>query len=222
MITITIDGWAWTWKWTTAKWVAKALGYQYIDTWAMYRWVTLQTLTDWHDPTNESQVIMSARKLQFTYEYNTTTDNFDILINGVNREIEIRTPEVSSACHITAQYPEVRKHLISQQKNLGKSWGVVFDGRDGWTVIAPHAQLKIHLVCDLHTRAQRRQEQYKLQWKNIDLEEIKKNLYERDQKDLYGKDATNSIAPDARELDTTMMTIDQQIQQIVDWSHSLL
>jgi cytidylate kinase len=217
MITITIDGWAWTWKWTTAKWVAKALGYQYIDTWAMYRWIALQTLKDWHDPANESQVVQSTKKLQFSYEYNTITDNFDLLINEVNSESKIRTPEVSAICHITAQYPEARKHLIQQQQELGKQWGAVFDGRDGWTVIAPHAELKVHLICDLQVRAFRRQEQYKLQWKSVDLEEIKKNLYERDQKDLYGPNATNSIAHNARELDTTTMTIDQQIQKIVDW-----
>ena len=222
MITITIDWWAGTWKWTTAKWVAKALWYQYIDTWAMYRWVALAIIERGISPENEHDVTKVAESLFFRYTYNQSTDVFDVIINDQNREADIRTPQVSAIVHIIAQYSGVRKHLVAQQQRLWKQWWVVFDWRDGWTVIAPHAQLKVHLLCDLEVRARRRQRDYELQWKNIALDDIKKNLYERDQKDLYGPDATNSIAKDAIDIDTTNLTIDQQIEKIVQISKKLL
>lgn len=221
MITITIDWGAWTGKWTTALWVAKQLGYKYIDTWAMYRWVALEVLEKSLDPNSERQIVACASNLKFSYEYTSVTDTFDLLINWINKEKQIRDPKVASIVHIIAQYPQVRELLVSQQQSLWNKWWVVFDGRDCGTVIAPNAKLKIHLICDLEVRAKRRQEQYLSQWKQIDIESIKKDLYERDQKDLYGPDATNFIAPDAIELDTTYLSIDQQIAEIVRLSRRI-
>jgi cytidylate kinase len=215
MITITIDWGAWTWKGTTAKWVAKVLWYSYIDTWAMYRWVALQVLEDWSDPKNESAVVSSAKKLQFWFIYNSDTDNFDLLINSINKEQEIRTQPVADIVSIVAQYPDVRAHLISQQQALWNAWWVIFDGRDCWTIIAPKAELKIHLVCDLDVRVKRRQEQYSSQGKEVAIETIKKNLHERDQKDLYGPNATSSIATNAIDLDTTHLSVEEQINEII-------
>lgn len=216
MITITIDWGAGTWKGTTAKGVAKALGYVSVDTGAMYRWVSLVVLEAGADPLDGKQVFDTINELVFAYEYNTETDTFDLLINGVNREAQIRTPEVASICHITAQYPDVRAYVVKQQQALWVTWGVVFDARDGGTVIAPQAELKVHLIADIDIRALRRLEQYQLQWKTADLASIKINLYERDQQDLYGPNATNHIADDARDLDTSYLTIEQQIQAVVD------
>lgn len=215
MITITIDWGAWTWKWTTAKWVAKALWYSYIDTGAMYRWVALAVLEMNIDPTNEHEVVSIAQWLTFSYIYAIETDNFDILINWINKEKEVRAQAVADIVSITSQYHWVRSHLVKQQQQLWVKWWVVFDGRDWWSIIAPHAELKIHLLCDLEVRAHRRQEQYIRQWKKISLEHIKKNLYERDQKDLYGPNATSKIAIDAIELDTTNLSIEQQIDTIL-------
>jgi cytidylate kinase len=188
----------------------------------MYRWVAWSILQENISHLDEEKVTTCAKKLSFSYEYNSQKEVFEIVINWVNREKEIRTQEVATIVSTIAQYPWVRSRLATQQKKLWKQWWVVFDWRDCWTVIAPHAELKIHLVCDPGIRALRRQEQYKQEWKDVSLESIKKNLYERDQKDLYGPNATSSIAEDAITVDTSHLTIDEQIQKIVDLAKELL
>lgn len=212
-IIIAIDGYVATGKWTTAMGLAKKLWYTYLDTGAMYRAVAVYAMRHGllHAPESEKQTMLSQITLSFQYNYD--TDHNDIILNGENIEQEIRLTSLSSQMKPIVVSPSVRFWLGEEQRRIGQWWGIVVDGRDMGTVVFPDAELKLFLTGNVDIRAQRRYDQTKARWQNVTMEDIYHDIALRDQTDYLGSKAVNRKADDAIEIDTSILTIDEQIEQ---------
>ena len=211
---IAIDGPAGSGKSTSAKLVAKKLGYLYIDTGAMYRAITFHALEN-QAIGDESKIIELARKCKI--ELNYVDGEVIVLLNDVNVSDKIRSVEVNAQVSDVSKISEVRKLLVEKQREIGaKGYGVVMEGRDIGTVVFPNADVKIFLTASLDTRATRRTNEYRENGSNVLVDEIKHNLSNRDKIDSSRNDSPLKKANDAVEVDTTNVTIDQQVNMILD------
>lgn len=210
-IIIAIDGPSGTGKSTTAKIVAKDLGITYLDTGAMYRAITFTALEKGVAPTNKAGIdqLLQSTKIRFD-------DNNQIVINGINREKEIRGKQVSEAVSPYSAIPEVRSVLTQWQREIAGERSCILDGRDIGTVVFPNADFKFFLVTDLKVRAERRYQECLQKGIAMTLEEIEKNLAERDRIDSSRATAPLKKADDAIEIDTTQLSIEQQVKKIED------
>ncbi|MBN3580799.1 (d)CMP kinase [Algoriphagus aestuarii] len=221
-IVIAIDGYSGCGKSSTAKAVAKELGYTYIDTGAMYRAATLHFLNNFVTLSNPHEVEKALKSLDISFHFNPETEKQETFLNGLNVENEIRKMKISSKVSEVAAIKEVRKELVAQQKGFGKKKGVVMDGRDVGSVVFPDAELKVFMTANLHTRAERRQQELLEKGEMVDLEEIKNNLGERDR-----IDSTREVGPlikvsDAIEIDTSYIDFKDQVAQIVDQAKKII
>ena len=210
-IIIAIDGPSGTGKSTTAKIVAKDLGITYLDTGAMYRAITFAALEKGVAPTDTAGIdqLLQSTKIRFD-------DNNQIVINGINREKEIRGKQVSEAVSPYSAIPEVRSVLTQWQREIAGERSCILDGRDIGTVVFPNADFKFFLVTDLKVRAERRYQECLQKGIAMTLEEIEKNLAERDRIDSSRATAPLKKADDAIEIDTTQLSIEQQVKKIED------
>ena len=210
-IIIAIDGPSGTGKSTTAKIVAKDLGITYLDTGAMYRAITFAALEKGVAPTDKAGIdqLLQSTKIRFD-------DNNQIVINGINREKEIRGKQVSEAVSPYSAIPEVRSVLTQWQREVAGERSCILDGRDIGTVVFPNADFKFFLVTDLKVRAERRYQECLQKGIAMTLEEIEKNLAERDRIDSSRATAPLKKADDAIEIDTTQLSIEQQVKKIED------
>lgn len=214
-IVIAIDGYSGCGKSSTAKAVAKELGYTYIDSGAMYRATTLHFLNNFLSPTNPHNVEKALKTLEISFHINPETGMQETFLNGLNVEDEIRSMRVSERVSEIATLKSVREELVSQQQKLGKKKGVVMDGRDIGSVVFPLAELKIFMSADLNTRSVRRQQELLEKGELVDLGEIRNNLSERDRIDSSRKESPLLKMPEAIEIDTSEMTFESQVAQIV-------
>ena len=210
-IIVAIDGPSGTGKSTTAKNVAKDLGLTYLDTGAMYRAITFAALEKGIAPENSSGIDQLLRSTRIRFD-----DQNQIVINGINREKEIRGKQVSEAVSPYSAIPAVRKTLTEWQREIASERSCILDGRDIGTVVFPHADFKFFLVTDLKVRAQRRFLECQEKGIAMTLEEIEKNLAERDRIDSSRATAPLKKADDAFEIDTTQLSIQQQVKIIED------
>jgi CMP/dCMP kinase len=213
-INIAIDGHSACGKSTTAKAVAKELGYIYIDTGAMYRAVTHYFMTKGIDPSDDSAVGDALANIQI--EFRKTDAQVHTFLNGEDVEAIIRRPEVAEQVSTISAVSAVRRAMVAQQQVMGRSKGVVMDGRDIGTVVFPDAELKVFMTADPDIRAQRRLEE--LQHKGIsqDLETVKANLLHRDELDSNREDSPLRMAEDSIVIDTSNTTPGQQVQMVLD------
>ena len=221
-IVIAIDGYSGCGKSSTAKAVAKALGFTYIDSGAMYRAVTLHVLNHYLTPSNPQDVAKGLKTLEISFHLNPDTQKQETYLNGINVEDDIRTMRVSERVSEVATLKSVRQELVAQQQRLGKKKGVVMDGRDIGSVVFPDAELKIFMTADLETRAARRQQELLEKGDLVDLEEIKSNLAERDRIDSSRAESPLIKVSDAVEIDTTHLTFDEQVAQIVQLAKEVI
>lgn len=213
-IIIAIDGYSACGKSTTAKETARILGYRYIDSGAMYRAVTLYFL-DHHISLTDLPVVTSAlTSIRLTLEVNDDAKT-ETFLNGVNVEGEIRGMRISEHVSRVSAIPEVRHEMVEQQRTLGQARGVVMDGRDIGTVVFPDAELKFFMTADIRVRAFRRQKELLEKGMKISLNEIINNLEERDRIDAGRRVSPLRKAADAIVLDTTYLTIDEQVDEVV-------
>ena len=210
-IIVAIDGPSGTGKSTTAKIVAKDLGLTYLDTGAMYRAITFAALEKGIAPENSSGIDQLLRSTRIRFD-----DQNQIVINGINREKEIRGKQVSEAVSPHSAIPAVRKTLTEWQREIASERSCILDGRDIGTVVFPHADFKFFLVTDLKVSAQRRFLECQEKGIAMTLEEIEKNLAERDRIDSSRATAPLKKADDAFEIDTTQLSIQQQVKIIED------
>ncbi len=219
-ITIAIDGFSSCGKSTMAKDLARELGYVYVDTGAMYRSVTLYAMrhglfnADGTVKAEELQGMMGDINISFIP--NAATGRPDACLNGENVEREIRTMEVSSHVSQIAALPFVRSALVAQQQAMGRTGGVVMDGRDIGTTVFPDAELKIFVTASVEVRAQRRFKELEAKGESADLDEIRKNVEQRDYIDSHREVSPLRKADDALELDNSNMTIDEQRQWLME------
>jgi cytidylate kinase len=213
-IIIAIDGFSGCGKSTTARQVAQNLNYSYIDTGAMYRAVTLYFL-DHRVEASDPLAVDNALKhieVSFQTDHNGVSRTF---LNGQNVEDQIRSMRVAGEVSRISAIPAVRKAMVVQQHMMGARRGLVMDGRDIGTVVFPDAELKIFLTADIKIRAERRQLELRLKGTEIALEEIIKNLTERDLADSTRAESPLKKALDAVTIDTSEIGISEQVNRVI-------
>lgn len=213
-IVIAIDGYSACGKSTTAKEVAKILGYRYIDSGAMYRAVTLYFLDHHVALTNPKEIHRALQQINISFKINAkgVTETF---LNGLSVEEEIRQLRVSEQVSPVSTIKEVREAMVAQQRKLGKERGIVMDGRDIGTVVFPQAELKLFMTADMMVRAFRRQQEWLAQERLVDLDEVIENIKKRDHIDTTRAESPLRQAEDAIVIDTTHITIDEQVDEVV-------
>ena len=212
---IAIDGYSSCGKSTFAKLIARETGYRYIDSGAMYRAVTLYCLENHISDKGKIDtpaLIKSLDDLHIDFVVDKRTGNSEIRLNKKIVEDRIRTLEVSSLVSKVSTISEVRRKMGALQYQMGKEKAIVMDGRDIGTVIFPHADIKIFMTADPHVRALRRFNEMKEKGLSGNLDEIEKNIMERDLIDTTRADSPLKKAEDAFMLDNTNMTPDEQME----------
>lgn len=213
-IIIAIDGNSGCGKSTTAKEVAKILGYHYIDSGAMYRAVTYYFLEHLVAFTNPKEVDKALAAITLSFHVNSKGTS-ELFLNGVNVEKPIRKMRVSENVSPVSAIKEVREAMVTQQRKFGKTKGIVMDGRDIGSVVFPEAELKIFLTADILVRAFRRQRELLEREEMVDVDSIIENLKNRDQIDSTRKESPLVKAPNAESIDTTHITIDEQVDEVI-------
>lgn len=213
-IIIAIDGYSACGKSTTAKEVAKELNSRYIDSGAMYRAVTLYFLDHHVSLTNPKEVEKALQEIHITFIINSKGIS-ETFLNGINIESAIRKMRISENVSQVSAIREVRLAMVDQQRKLGKERGIVMDGRDIGTVVFPEAELKVFLTADMLVRAFRRQKELLEKNDLVDIDEIVDNLTKRDQIDSTRKESPLIKADKAISIDTTHITIDEQVDEVI-------
>lgn len=212
-IIIAIDGPVASGKSTTARQVARRLGYLYIDSGAMYRAVALRALRAGVDLTDQEAVSAVAAQA----DIGLPEKDGGVLLDGQDVTEAIRTPEVADASSHVAAIPGVREALIRRQREIGQAGGVVMDGRDIGTVVFPEAALKVYLTASPETRARRRHAELKRRGVESSLLETERQIRERDARDLRTQTSQSGglYARDAVVIDTTRLSIQEQVNTIL-------
>ncbi len=218
-IIIAIDGPAGSGKSTTARHVAQSLGYVYIDTGAMYRAVTLGWLRSGLELSDEN-VADVLNKLKI--ELKQSDDGQKTFLNGEDVSDAIRLPEVSRYVSPVSAMSYVRSKLVDEQRRMGMEGGIVMDGRDIGTVVFPYADLKIYLVASISARAERRALELKNKGIEFDVEEIKNLIRDRDTFDSSRPISPLTKAPEAVEVDTSNLTIEEQVDLILGLAQQII
>jgi len=213
-IIIAIDGYSACGKSTTAKQVASVFGYRYIDSGAMYRAVTLYFLDNHISLTNPKEIERALAQIHLTFHVNSHGIT-EIFMNGVNVEKQIRKMRIAENVSPVSALKDVRHAMVEQQRKLGKDKGIVMDGRDIGTVVFPEAELKLFLTADIQVRAFRRQQELLEKDQLVDLNTILTNLTDRDRIDSTRTESPLTKANDALEIDTTHITIDEEVDEVV-------
>ena len=213
-IVIALDGYSACGKSSTAKEVARILGYRYIDSGAMYRAVTYHFLEHHIAPTNPKEVSRALQQIQVSFKVN-VRGKCDTYLNGLNVEREIRSMHVSEMVSQVSTIKDVRVAMVEQQRKMGKEKAVVMDGRDIGTVVFPTAELKLFMNADLLVRAFRRQKELLERDQLVDLDDVLENILQRDKIDTTRSESPLKQADDAIKLDTTHITFDEQVDEVV-------
>jgi len=210
---IAIDGPAGSGKSTTAKLVAQKLNYLYIDTGAMYRAVTLFALRKGIIGKTD-KIIELAKQLDIVLDF--IDGETKITVNGEDVSKEIRSFEVNRNVSDISAIQSVREILVKKQQKMGENGGVVMEGRDITTVVFPNADVKIFLTANIDQRAIRRAKEFSEKGTNVPLEKVKENLKSRDYIDSHREASPLTKTPDSIEVDTSDITIEQQVKKILD------
>lgn len=211
-IVVTIDGVAASGKSTTAKLVAESLGFNYLDTGAMYRAAALAAKKSNANPEDEPAVFSAVEKSNLSVEYSST--EMKIFILGEEVSGELRTDEVSELTSMISKFPSVRELMVKLQRELVKNGNFVVEGRDIGTVVFPNAQLKFFLTASAEVRARRRYKEMGPDQNTRTIEEVENEMKKRDLRDSTRALSPLKKAEDAVELDTTEMTIEEQVEHL--------
>lgn len=217
-INIAIDGFSSCGKSTLAKALAKELDYIFIDSGAMYRALTLHAFrSGWLDLNHfdKEKTIASLPDIELHFELNPTTNRLEIYLNGENVENNIRNLEISNLVSTLSKVKEVREKLVLEQQKMGKNGGVVMDGRDIGSVVFPTAELKLFITADPKIRAQRRYKELIAKGETVRLEEVEKNLAERDLQDSTRAESPLIQTADAVLIDNSNLTPESQLALVL-------
>ena len=208
-----IDGPAGAGKSTIARRAAGQLGFVYVDTGAMYRAMALYFLRKGINPADEEAVSRTCSEAEVSIRYQDGAQQ--VLLNGEDVSGQIRTEEVGKTASVVSAYMPVREKLTELQKELAARENVIMDGRDIGTCVLPQAPAKIYLTASVEVRALRRFRELTEKGEACDLEEIKKDIADRDWKDMHREHAPLKQAEDAVVVDSSQMTIDQVVEAIL-------
>lgn len=210
---VAIDGPAGAGKSTIAKRVAKELQYIYVDTGAMYRAMALYLLHNRIDAEDVAAIAEACASADISIEYRDGEQV--VLLNGENVNPYLRTEEVGKMASVSSAVPAVRLKLVELQRKLAKKASVIMDGRDIGTYVLPDADVKIYLTASSRTRAKRRYLELQEKGVECDLDEIEKDIIERDNRDMNREFAPLRQAEDAILVDSSDMTIDEVVERII-------
>ena len=208
-----------------AKALSKELGYVFVDSGAMYRGVTLYCMQQGiivDGNPDKFAILASLENINLSFEYNPERGASDLVLNGVNVEAMIRTPEVAGNVSKIATLPFVRKKLVDDQRKMGEYGGIVMDGRDIGSVVFPKAELKLFITAEPKIRAERRLLELQQSGIETTLEEVLQNLTERDYLDSTREDSPLIQTPDAIVIDTSHLKRDEQLQLALELVQSRL
>jgi len=211
---VAIDGPAGSGKSTVAKIAARRLGFLYIDSGAMYRSLALKAIKTGVSLADKEGIVRmaSGTKLELAQD----GEKYRVLLDGGDVSGEIRTEEVSAKTKIVAAIGGVRAIIRSKQQAIGAAGGVVMEGRDIGTQVFPGAEYKFYLDASIEERAKRRYEEQKKKGEAVELESIKREIMERDEKDKTRHESPLAVAEDADVIDTTSMTIEEVARALVE------
>ena len=210
---IAIDGPAGSGKSTTAKNVAEKLGFIHINTGAMYRGIALKCIQEDVNMEDAAQLnhLLTHTKFEFAAE-----GELALFMDGVDISAEITSVEVTDVVSQVSAISEVREKLVQYQRKMAEGLNVVLEGRDIGTVVFPNADHKFFLVADIHERARRRKKEMEAKGEVVSLEELTAEMLERDRKDSTRKHSPLKKTEDAVEIDTTGISIEEQVNRIVE------
>lgn len=221
-INIAIDGFSSCGKSTLAKQLAKKLNYLYIDSGAMYRAITLYFLRNHTNWTNAEEVEEALKNITLHFEANPNTGESEMYLNDENVEYVIRDLVIAEKVSEVAAIKQVREFAVKQQQEMGKSKGVVMDGRDIGTTVFPDAELKIFMTADISVRVERRFKELYAKNPNITIEEVKDNLEMRDYIDSNREFSPLRKAGDAVTINNTYLTPAEQLSIVLAMYEDLL
>lgn len=210
---IAIDGPAGSGKSTIAKLVAHKLGYIYCDTGAMYRTVTVMALRLGIDLSDEAAIMDQLKQLDIRFV--PSADGQKVLMNGTDVTLAIRQPETTNNVSQVSALPKVREDLVQRQRDIAAQNDIVMDGRDIGTTVLPNAEVKVFMVASVEARAIRRHKENVEKGIMTPIAKLEEEIAERDR-----KDSTRAVSPlrkaeDAVEIDSTKMTIDEEVAEII-------
>ena len=214
-ISVAVDGPAGSGKSTITKMVAKDLGYNYVDTGAMYRGLTYDFLKNNLTELDEKKIELLLSKVKFEVKFIDRVQY--VFVNGEDVSEKIRTAEVSKFTSLFAKSPAVREFLIDTQRNLAMSNNIIMDGRDIASVVLPNADVKIFLTASVEERARRRVLDFERQGVvDIDFDKVKANIAARDYQDENRDIAPLVKVDDAVLIDTTNLTITEVVEKMTE------
>ena len=224
-ITVAIDGYSSCGKSTLAKALAQKLHYNYIDTGAMYRAVTLYCLRNniiIDSIIDLPKLLIDLKNIQVSFAYNTLTKTSEVLLNNEHVEKEIRMMEVANHVSAVSSIKEVREKMVVLQRQMGKDKGVIMDGRDIGTHVFPDAELKLFMTADNDVRTQRRLDELSSKGEYHTFADVKHNLEKRDHDDSTRKESPLLQAEDAVVLDNTDISKEEQLEFVIKLINDLL
>ena len=217
-IVVAIDGFSSCGKSTMAKALAKYAGYTYVDTGAMYRAVALYAIDhNLIDAENIDEIGLNEALSNIKISFITVDGVQHTVLNDVDVESRIRTLEVANGASRVSAIGFVRRALVALQQEMGKEGGVVMDGRDIATVVFPNAELKVFVTATAEVRAQRRYDELKAKGEKQPYADVLANVQERDYRDTHRTESPLRQADDARLLDNSDMTRDEQFELLKSW-----
>ncbi len=226
-IIIAIDGYSSCGKSTMAKAIAKKMGYRYIDSGAMYRAVTLfvqqhgLSLDDLASMT-EDQLEKMLDHIHISFHLNPETGLSEVYLNEINVEKKIRDLKVSDWVSPVSAIPAIRHRMVALQQSYGKIKGIVMDGRDIGTQVFPHAELKIFMTAKNETRAKRRFDEFSQKGFMVTMDEVIRNIEERDYTDTHRAESPLRKADDAIVLDNSSISEQQQLDFAMNLIHEIV
>lgn len=210
---IAIDGPAGAGKSTIAKKIAKKMNYIYVDTGAMYRAMALYLIRNQVSGDDEAAIVEACKGADISIEYQDGEQA--VILNGENVTPYLRTEEVGNMASVSSAVPEVREKLVELQQALAAKTDVVMDGRDIGTVVLPGADVKVYLTASSRTRAGRRFLELQEKGVKCDLDEIEKDIIDRDYRDMHREISPLRQAEDAVLVDSSDMTIEEVVERII-------
>lgn len=218
MLSIAVDGPASSGKSTVSKKVAKDLGLIYIDTGAMYRTLTYEALKRKADIENEEELLRILEDLSIRFERNGSDQK--VYANETEVTEDIRNADVTNSVSIVSAHPKIREVMVERQREMAQKQGVIMDGRDIGTVVLPKADVKIFLIASVEERAMRRFKENQSRGITTSLEDLTREIEERDYKDSNREVAPLKQASDAHLIDTTGLSIPEVVEKIKEIAFS--
>ncbi len=213
---ITLDGPAGAGKSTVAQGLAKRLGISYLDTGAMYRALTLKALRFKVNLENEAALTALAKETVIDFKEN-KEGVLVVILDGEDVAEAIRNPQVTNNTFYVAKAAGVRELMVNWQRAIGAKHSIVTDGRDQGTVAFPKANYKFYIDAAIEERAQRRLRELMVAGQTVDLEQLKKDMQERDQKDFTRSVGPLKKADDAIVIDSTGLTVEGAVEKIMKY-----